>query len=113
MFDAAQDDLEKAVVRLFTDAEAELAALPDTVREGKALRSLVNRREGLCVFVDNPQVPPTNYKAERLLRVPAIGRGLSFGPTAKTVPGSPRSCTRSSARSRRTASTSCASWKHG
>ena len=78
-FDAAQDDLEKAVARLFADAEAELAALPGAAREGKALRSLMNHREGLCVFVDKPQVPPTNNMAERLLRAPAIGRGLSFG----------------------------------
>ena len=78
-FDTAQDDLEKAVARLFADAEAELAALPGAAREGKALRSLVNHREGLCVFVDKPQVPPTNNMAERFLRAPAIGRGLSFG----------------------------------
>ena len=78
-FDAAQDDLEKAVARLFADAEAELATLPGAAREGKALRSLVNHREGLCVFVDKPQVPPTNNMAERFLRAPAIGRGLSFG----------------------------------
>ena len=78
-FDAAQDDLEKAVERLFADAEAELAALPDTAREGKPLRSLAKHREGLCVFVDKPHVPPTNNIAERILRAPAIGRGLSFG----------------------------------
>ena len=48
-------------------------------REGKALRSLLNHREGLCVFVDHPQVPLTNNFAERILRAPAIGRGLSFG----------------------------------
>ncbi len=78
-FDAAHDDLEKAVERLFADAEAELAALPDTAREGRALRSLVNHREGLCVFVDKPHVPPTNNIAERIMRAPAIGRGLSFG----------------------------------
>ena len=78
-FDAAQDDLEKAVERLFADTKAELAALPDTAREGRALRSLVNHREGLCVFVDKPHVPPTNNIAERIMRAPAIGRGLSFG----------------------------------
>ena len=78
-FNAAQDALEKAVERLFADAEAELAVLPDTAREGKALRSLVNHREGLCVFVDNPLVPMDNNTAERILRGPAIGRGLSFG----------------------------------
>ena len=51
----------------------------NTFTISKALRSLVNHREGLCVFVDKPQVPPTNNMAERLLRAPAIGRGLSFG----------------------------------
>ena len=50
-----------------------------TAREGKALRSLAKHREGLCVFVDKPHVPPTNNIAERILRAPAIGRGLSFG----------------------------------
>ena len=45
----------------------------------KALRSLVNHREGLCVFVDRPQVPLDNNLAERVLRGPAIGRRLSFG----------------------------------
>ena len=39
----------------------------------------MNHREGLCVFVDKPHVPPTNNMAERVLRAPAIGRGLSFG----------------------------------
>ena len=78
-FDAAQDDLEKAVERLFADTEAGLAALPDTAREGRALRSLVNHREGLCVFVDKPHVPATNSIAERIMGAPAIGRGLSFG----------------------------------
>ena len=71
--------LKKAVERLFADAGAELAALPEHAREGKALRSLLNHREGLCVFVDNPQVPMDNNFAERILRAPAIGRGLSFG----------------------------------
>ena len=33
----------------------------------------------MSVFVDRPQVPLDNNKAERFLRGPAIGRGLSFG----------------------------------
>ena len=53
--------------------------MPDEAREGKALRSLRNHREGLSVFVDRPQVPLDNNKAERFLRGPSIGRGLSFG----------------------------------
>ena len=78
-FKKATRELKKALDGLFAHAEAELAALPGHAREGKALRSLINHREGLCVFVDRPQVPLTNNKAERFLRRPAIGRGLSFG----------------------------------
>ena len=78
-FRKATRELKKAVERLFADAGAELAALPENAREGKALRSLLNHGEGLCVFVDNPQVPMDNNFAERILRAPAIGRGLSFG----------------------------------
>ena len=78
-FDVAQGALKEALDGLFAQAREELAALPDQAREGKALRSLLNHREGLSVFVDRPQVPLDNNLAERLLRGPAIGRGLSFG----------------------------------
>ena len=78
-FDAAQGTLKEALAGLFAEAEQELAGLPDRAREGKALRSLVNHREGLSVFVDRPQVPLDNNLAERVLRGPAIGRRLSFG----------------------------------
>ena len=83
-FDAAQDALAVALDSLFADAERELADLPDRAREGKALRSLVNHRKGLSVFVDRPQVPLDNNLAERLLRGPAIGRRLSFGSDSET-----------------------------
>ena len=78
-FDAAQAPLKKAVEELFAQAEAELAALPDKARQGKALRSLLKHREGLSVFVDNPLVPMDNNVAERELRSAVIGRRLSFG----------------------------------
>ena len=78
-FDAAQDELKKAVDELFAQAEAELAGLPAKARQGKALRSLLKHREGLSVFVDNPQVPMDNNVAERELRGAVIGRRLSFG----------------------------------
>ena len=78
-FDAAQGRLKEALDGLFAEAEQELAGRPDQAREGKALRSLVNHREGLCVFVDRPQVPLDNNLAERVLRGPVIGRRLSFG----------------------------------
>ena len=78
-FDAAQTALKTALEALFAQAERELAALPGNAREGKALRSLLNHREGLCVFIDRPEVPLDNNKAERFLRGPSIGRRLSFG----------------------------------
>ena len=83
-FDAAQGALNEALDALFADAERELAGLPDQAREGKALRSLLNHREGLSVFIDRPQVPLDNNLAERLLRGPAIGRRLSFGSDSET-----------------------------
>ena len=82
-FDAAQRKLGKAVKRLFADAEAELAGLPDKDRRAKPLRSLLNHREGLCVFVDHPQVPMDNNAGERALRGPVIGRRLSFGSNSE------------------------------
>ena len=78
-FDTAQSALKKALDALFAEAERELSDLPAGAREGKALRSLLNHREGLCVFVDQPQAPMDNNKAELALRGPAIGRRLSFG----------------------------------
>ena len=82
-FDAAQRKLGKAVKRLFANAEAELAGLPDKDRRAKPLRSLLNHREGLCVFVDHPQVPMDNNAGERALRGPVIGRRLSFGSNSE------------------------------
>ena len=78
-FDAAQGALKAALDGLFAEAARELAGLPDQARQGRALRALLNHREGLSVFVDRPQVPLDNNRAERLLRGPAIGRRLSFG----------------------------------
>ena len=78
-FDAAQGALKAALDGLFAEAARELVGLPDQARQGRALRSLLNHREGLSVFVDRPQVPLDNNRAERLLRGPAIGRRLSFG----------------------------------
>ena len=45
-FDAAHDALEAALDDVFARAGRELARLPQQAREGKALRSLVNHREG-------------------------------------------------------------------
>ena len=61
--------MKEALDGLFAQAELELAGLPDPAREGKALRSLLNHREGLSVFVDRPQVPLDNNRAEEFYEV--------------------------------------------
>ena len=83
-FDTAQVALEAALEGLFARASRELAGLPDEAREGKALRSLVNHREGLSVFVDHPRTPMDNNFTERVIRAPVIGRRLSFGSDSLT-----------------------------
>ena len=82
-FDVAQHALETALVDVFARAGQELAGLPDDAREARALRSLVNHREGLRVFVDHPRTPMDNNLGERLLRDAVIGRRLSFGSDSR------------------------------
>ena len=81
-FDAAQAKLKKAVDELFADAEAELAGLSAKARRAKPLRSLLNHREGLCVFVERPQVPMDNNRAELALK------GAASGARCRTSPSS-------------------------
>ena len=47
--------------------------------QAKPLRSLLNHRTGLTVFVDHPQVPMDNNFAERGLRPAVIKRKISGG----------------------------------
>ena len=56
--------MREAVDRLFAHAERELAELSESAHEAKPLRSLVNHREGLCFFLDKPQVPLDNNQAD-------------------------------------------------
>ena len=82
-FDAAQHALGTALDDVFARAGRELAKLPEDAREAKALRALVNHREGLTVFVDHPRTPMDNNLGERLLRDAVIGRRLSFGSDSR------------------------------
>ena len=86
-FDAPQAVLEKALDSLFARAARELTALPAQTPEGKALRSLLNHREGLSVFLERPSVPMDNNASERALRGPVIGRRLSFGSDSEAGAG--------------------------
>ena len=83
-FDAAHDALAEALGGMFAAAEHQLARLSPEAREGGPLRSLLNHRQGLSVFLDRPRVPLDNNLAERLLRGPAIGRRLSFGSDSES-----------------------------
>ena len=78
-FAAVQRELESELAALFATAERELKGLDEAARQAAPLRSLLNHREGLGVFVDNPRVPMDNNFAERMLRGAVIGRRLSFG----------------------------------
>ena len=81
-YGCAQRRLQTELDGLFAAAEVELARLEDTAREAGPLRSLLNHREGLSVFLQRPEVPMDN-NAERTLRGAAIGRKLSFGSDSK------------------------------
>ena len=78
-FADAQQALEAELESLFATAEGELAALEEAAIEGQPLRSLLNHRAGLCVFLERPDVPMDNNFAERTLRGAVIARRLSFG----------------------------------
>ena len=86
-FNRAQAVLEKALDSLFARAARELTALPAQAPEGKALRSLLNHREGLSVFLERPWVPMDNNAIERVIRGPVIGRRLSFGSVSEAGAG--------------------------
>ena len=78
-FAATQQTLQTELKRLFATAERELAVLGETAPEAGPLRSLLNHRDGLSVFLQRPDVPMDNNFAERTLRGAVIARRLSFG----------------------------------
>ena len=78
-FERAQAKLKEACDAMFAKAESELSELAEDADEWKPLKSLINHREGLSVFVEHPQVPMDNNIAESALRGPALARKISFG----------------------------------
>ena len=78
-FGVVHRQLRRALDKLFATAERELAGRAGSDRRAKPLRSLLRHRDGLCVFVDRPDVPMDNNLIERILRDPVIERKLSFG----------------------------------
>ena len=78
-FGVVHRQLRRARDKLFATAERELAGRAGSDRRAKPLRSLLRHRDGLCVFIDRPDVPMDNNLIERILRDPVIERKLSFG----------------------------------
>ena len=78
-FIAAQHELESELRDLLATAGRELAELDDEAPEVAPLRSLLNHREDLSMFLERPDVPMDNNLAERSLRGAVIERRLTFG----------------------------------
>ncbi len=78
----AQAKLEAAVKKFFDNIQSELSDpnLCDAQRE--VLESAVRHWPGLTVFVQDPLVPMDNNRAERLLRIVALGRKNFYGTYA-------------------------------
>ncbi len=75
-FAAAQLALEQALAAVAQQVAAR-AELPAPQR--KILESMHNHWAGLTYFVDHPEIPMDNNWAERLLRLPVVGRKNYYG----------------------------------
>ena len=71
--------MNHALDALFAQAERERAALAQHARPLQPLRSMIEHREGLTRFVEHPQIPMDNNRAELSHRYAVIARKLSFG----------------------------------
>lgn len=80
---AAQDRLLRQALSDMAQArDRELADPALHPAQRKALVSLREHWDGLCVFVDHPDVPMDNNESERRLRNPIIGRKNYYGSFA-------------------------------
>ncbi len=81
-FDAAQTKLRDAVEKMAAERDAQLAdpSLHSVCR--KVLESLKNHWSGLVLFVEHPEVPMDNNRAEREQRNPVVGRKNYYGSGA-------------------------------
>ena len=78
-FETAQTALKSAVEELFAQAERERADLPEDARQVQPLRSMIEHREGLTLFLEHPQIPMDNNLAEVSHRLGVIVRKFCFG----------------------------------
>ncbi len=76
LFQHAQATLEAAVSAMHNRIFARQGLLP---AQEKLLISLERHWSGLILFVDDPNIPMDNNWAERLLRMPVVGRNNYYG----------------------------------
>ncbi len=74
--------LRGAVTALAAQGEAELADPQVHPAQRRVLESLGDHWTGLTVFVEHPEVPMDNNKAERVQRGPVVGRKNYYGSGA-------------------------------
>lgn len=80
---AAQDQLlRQALAAMAQTRDRELADPDLHPAQRKALVSLREHWQGLCVFADHPDIPMDNNESERRLRNPVIGRKNYYGSFA-------------------------------
>lgn len=75
----AQTALEQGVALFFAQIDGELRSSELHPKQRKILRNARKNQEALCVFVHRPHVPMDNNRAERLLRLAALGRKNYYG----------------------------------
>jgi transposase len=78
-FALRDEKLRRAVDAMSDRLESELKDEKRHHACKKALESLDNHLDGLTVFVEHPEIPMDNNKAERLLRGPVLGRKNYYG----------------------------------
>jgi len=72
-------DLRDAVGQMANKRDSQLEEKEIAHPCKKVLESLKNHWQGLTVFVDYPEVPMDNNKAEQKMRIPVIGRKNFYG----------------------------------
>jgi transposase len=78
-YEQAQTRLREQVGGIESIMHAQMAD-PNLHKKGKdVLYMLARHWEGLTVFLDYPEVPLDNNEAERLLRIPVVGRKNFYG----------------------------------
>jgi len=80
---AAQTALEQGIMNFFAQIDEELRSSDLHPKQRKILRNAGKNQEALCVFVHQPHVPMDNNRAERLLRLAALGRKNYYGSHAE------------------------------